>query len=760
MPVGEALELAVGIASGLEAAHDVGVIHRDLKPDNIKITPDGKVKVLDFGLAKSSPESSATKLADSPTLTTPRSPTIPGAILGTAAYMSPEQARGKTVDKRADIWSFGVVLFELLTGTRLFEGEAVSDTLAEVLKHEIPWERLPKDTPRALAQVLNRCLIRDPRDRLRDIGEVRLALGEGGVHAAQPDAGAAAGAPRSSFPVAGWIGAIVIIGLAGWWIGKQDRDPVETWSQFTQLTDLEGAETAPALSSDGGSFAYASRAAGSWDIYVQRVGGRNPIAVAADPERDELWPAFSPDGSQIAYNDAGGVGGIWVVGATGESDRRVTDFGFNPTWSHDGKHIAFASASIDSPYDRQGRSALWRVPAAGGTPVQLTDQDAVQPAWSPSGARIAVWFHEGGQRDLATVPADGGERLVLLDDAPLDWSPTWSPDGRYLYFSSDRGGSMGLWRLPIDEASGRARGAPEPVANGLEASMSLPSFSEDGRVLAFRSESVSVNPVVIPFDPDTERAGPPRELLRRTGSLRPSSVSPDGEWLALDNRGEQREDIFLLRTDGTELRRLTDDAARDRLPRFSPDGALLTFHSNRGGKYSGYSIRVDGSALTLLTDPSIGNVAGPMFEPAGERLFFYVENDAFYLGSPPWPASLSAAERFAKIGELSPTYSSWCWSPDGRRLAGRLKSETPGGGGLGIYDPALREGRLVLAEESEFAAAWLPDSRRIVYFTQDHELVVVDVETAERRVISVDLPFPPADEFIAVAPDGTALYYG
>ena len=186
------------------------------------------------------------------------------------------------------------------------------------------------------------------------------------------------------------------------------------------------------------------------------------------------------------------------------------------------------------------------------------------------------------------MAADGSDRVVLLDDAPLDYAPAWSPDGRYLYFASDRGGTMGLWRIAMDEAGGRATGEPESVSVNVEAAMDLPSFSADGKTLVFRSRLESVNPAVMPFDPVTERAGTPKLLMSRTGILNPTSVSPDGQWLALGNQGEIKEDLFVMKVDGTGLRRLTDDMPRAIGSRAGrPTASRFVFYSNReGGHYS------------------------------------------------------------------------------------------------------------------------------------------------------------------------------
>ncbi len=785
MPIEDVLRVGAQIAGALDRAHRRDLVHRDLKPANIMLTTAGAgsaravhAKLLDFGLAKPGQGAvaagSATRGSGSAgeTRTSLGPITAHGTIVGTFHYMSPEQVEGRDVDGRTDIWSLGATLYEMATGARAFEGASTASLISAVLRDEprAMAELLPLAPP-AFERCVRQCFAKDPDDRWQSAGDLKrelewialAATGPGSAVPAAPDAGAAV-RPASvpAWRTAAGVAVLFTAAAVSFWAGRAGTSPTpEAWSAFTQLTDAAGAETAPSLSPDGSSFAYASRRSGSWDIFVQRVGGRAAIPVAADPARDETWPAFSPDGQRIAFSESDHDGGIFIVGSTGESVNRLTDFGFSPTWSPDGREVAFTTEEVTGPYTRTSVSTLWIVDLSGESPRRLVDADAIQPAWSPSGTRIAYWQNIGGQRDLATVAAGGGTPVVLLEDAPLDWSPAWSPDGRFLYFASDRGGSMGLWRVAIDEATGAAQGAPEPVIAGAEASMALPSFSADGKSLLFRSEILSLNPVAVPFDPVTERAGVPRDLVGGTGILVPASAAPDGQWLALGNIGARQEDLFLLRADGSELRRLTDDLARDRVPRFTPDGSALIFYSNRTGTYGAWMIRTDGSGLTRLSGDAVPDTNYPVLSPGGDRLLVVSTRPALstHIVRPPWPFELTAQTALPGLdldrGVLAPNR----WSPDGRLVAGPIVPSSGLPLGLGVYDLASGVARQVSSDTGLWGADWLPDSRRLIYVTHLGDLVVVDVVTGDRRVVRSGL-LPPDTEGSVASPDGRTYYYG
>ncbi len=740
----------------------------------MKVKADGTVKVLDFGLAKAFLGSEDPRLrqdggaglhhggpglqtrANSPTMMSPAM-TQQGIILGTAAYMSPEQARGRPVDKRADIWAFGVVLDEMLTGKRLFDRETVSDTLAAVLTKTPDVDALPPQVPAYIKHLVRRCLDPDPKTRLRDIGEARVLLARGGEPDAPP---IVIPSPPRRRPLGGLvaIGAVLVAVAAGagWSVGRRGSPAPATWSQYTRLTDQVGEENWPAISPDGQSFAYTSRARGSWDIYVQRIGGRNPALVAGDPARDESAPAFSPDGSTIAFHESSAKGGIFIVGATGESARRLTDFGFHPAWSPDGRQIVFCTEEVTDPHLRSGTSELWVVDAAGGTPKKIYDGDAVQPAWSPSGARIAFWAVDGGQRDIKTIPAGGGPAVPVLTDPPLDWSPVWAPDGTTLYFASDRGGSMNLWQIAIDQASGKALGPPEPVTGGVQADSDEASVSHDGSRLIFRANLSSVVPLAIPFDQAAEHVGTPVPLIRRNGALEVGDVSRDGQRLTLYALGERQEDIFVSRTDGSDLRRITDDAFRDRSPVWSPDGTEIAFYSNRSGIYQIWIIKPDGSGLRQVTNSPV-DVEFPIYSPAGDRL---VVSD--FIGHAMFidPGKAASDQRPVNLNTTLPGgfLDPLVWSPDGRRLAGAVAVPNGGPVGVGVYDIAAKRATRISDDRGTFSMAWLADSRRLLIVDAKSRLWLMDVDSKRRRELTVPPPYRPGGTELRFSPDGRTLY--
>jgi len=346
----------------------------------------------------------------------------------------------------------------------------------------------------------------------------------------------------------------------------------------------------------------------------------------------------------------------------------------------------------------------------------------------------------------------------VTSDPALDWSPVWSPDGRFIYFSSDRGGAMNLWRIALDQASGHPRGEPEQVTGGVQASAALPRFSKSGTRMVFRSRVGSINPVAVPIDPATLQAGEPLLLDARNNIRIPSDVSADGKQIAYYNIGELQEDVFVGPVKGS-MRRVTDDGPRDRAPVFTPDGRSLLFYSNRDGNWAMWTIGVDGGNLRRLASPPSG-VVYVQVSPTGDQVVFESSSgrEAFSLSLGPNGAG---SPRRLEGTVIDKTYfTPMGWSTDGKTLAGVLAADSGRPAGVAVYDLATHTTKR-LSQDETYAVKWLADSRRVVYFTdRGWSLVVIDTMTGARSVVSVRLPAPSTSEMIAVAPDGRTIYYG
>ena len=359
LAIDEATDVAQQIARGLAKAHRHGIVHRDVKPANLMVTSDGVVKILDFGLAK---------LAGSAAITRT------GSSVGTPAYMSPEQARGEEVDHRADLWSLGIVLYEMVAGRRPFRGEHEQAVLFSLLNERPrPLHELRPEAPPELERIVDGLLAKDPGDRYPTVdgplGDLTALRNESMTTTVRTQPGdSRLAAPAWLWPVALALVAALIAGGLWLWTGRGRRATTAQAlaSDFTQLTDLEGSESFPSLSPDGKNLVYVKAKDGNRDIYYRPVSGGNTLDLTADSPADDTQPAFSPDGTQIAFRSERDGGGLFLMGTTGGSVRRLTDIGFNPAWSPDGTRIAFATESVSGPLQRRLDSQLWVVAAAGG----------------------------------------------------------------------------------------------------------------------------------------------------------------------------------------------------------------------------------------------------------------------------------------------------------------------------------------------------------------------------------------------------------
>ena len=713
LPMETALQYAVQILDALDAAHRRGIIHRDLKPSNILVNEHG-IKLLDFGLAKQSHETGEN------TATLSRALTAHGQIVGTLQYMSPEQLHGKAADERSDLFSFGCVLYEMLLGSRAFDGANQASIIAAILERE-PAERT---TSSPLDGVIRRCLAKDPEKRFQTARDVKAALAWA---VEQPFTVAGGPSRRSTFiTVAAGCALGAAVGLAIYVYLSRKEVPAPVNRTFTQLTNTPGFKYSPALSPDGKTFAYA--AAG--DIFIQRVGGSNPTNLTFDSPAIDTDPAFSRDGTRIAFSSSRDGGGIFIMGATGENLKRVAAAGFHPAWSPDGHRVVFSTASQESAQFNQSRLNI--VDLDSGKLSSIGPENALQPSWSPNGHRIAYFGSraEGGSTDIWTVPAGGGESVPVTSDDSFEMSPSWSSDGRWLYYSSDRAGSTNLWRIRIDERSGHASGRPEQITTPSTFSF-MPSLSRDGHAMVYLQQTRTSNIHVLEFDPVSEKGTAVKAVTQGARLAWTPDVSPDGTWLAWCSRGS--DDIVLARTDGTGFRRLTDDEFSDRAPRWSPGGERIAFYSTRTGKRQIWTIRPDGSGLTQVSD-SQTPVLYTVWSPDGQRIATGAGNEIHVFDMTGTGVQSPVQRIQTPKGERA---IPWAWSRDGKTLAVGLQS---GFHHDGIFLYSFETGRFEQLTSFGWGAIWLNDSRRLL-FTDEKAIHLIDRFSRKSKVVHSVAPY-------------------
>ena len=632
LPLARAIALARQIALALEAAHDKNIVHRDLKPANVKVAGD-VVKVLDFGLARltGAPQTSSDA---APTIT--RDGTRDGLVMGTPAYMSPEQARGQPVDKRSDIWSFGCVLYEMLTSRRCFGGETVADTIAAVVERAPDWNALPAATPEAVRTVLRRCLEKDPAHRLRDIRDVRLELDDALVSG--PEVTAPAGLrPRSrrAALILGVAAVAVIGGIALWpslRTGVQnpgDRAPATLAPlQLTRLTFDDGLQTDPALSPDGRFVIYTSNKAGNFDLYTQPVGGGNPVQVTRNPAHD--WQPDWSVNDQIVFRSERDGGGLYVVAQTGGHETRVAAFGQDPQWSPDGGAILFTRMPAETRHivKMDGAPSRQCEPCRSGAAGWFRDARHVSHLRTEPGPQfvphLAVVDLETGATEEWTVSpnvvAGFRELGVSVSTEPL----AWSPDFRAIFFAGTSRRVSVIWSLDVDPDTHRVSGGPHRMA-----SMAYDSFgvtaARTTRAIAFSAAARIARIWSYPLDRSGRRtSGRPKALTQaETESYNPD-ITPNGRLLAFSVWRPGGQTGLELRmkslADNVERTVRVSDTARGELRdflRLSNDGSRAAFRyvapesegRGRGGGQRGHqSLRIidlqtlDETPLTSTTE--------------------------------------------------------------------------------------------------------------------------------------------------------------
>jgi Tol biopolymer transport system component len=656
VPIEEALIIAKQIAEALEAAHEKGIIHRDLKPANVKLTPEGKVKVLDFGLAKAFAEDPSTvDMSNSPTLS--MAATMQGVILGTAAYMSPEQAKGKQVDKRTDIFAFGAVLYELLTGKQAFHGDDIGDILATVVKTDPDWNRLPEATPSTIRTLLRLCLRKDKRQRISDATDVRLEIEE--AIAAPKDSGVTQAAPASTSKLPWAVAAAVIILAAvtsfGWWRATR---PVEQalrplvrldvdLGPDVSLGSLAGADEI--ISPDGTRIVYVSQGR----LFTRRLNQPNATELAGT--QGAYAPFFSPDGQWVAFFTPGKLEKISVEGGSA-IPLCDANFGAGGSWGEDGNIIAALSTT----------SGLSRIPSAGGPPTPVTDVQAGEathrwPQVLPGGKAVLFTAGIGDTANIEVMSLADHSTKTLVRGGTFG---RYLPSGHQVYVNRGT-----LFAVPFDVDRLEVRGTPAPVLDQVNYNATAGSaqldFSQAG-TLIYRSGGAGGGLLTVAW---LDGAGKTQPLLAKPGVYARPSISPDGQRLTIEVTEGSGTDIWLYDWQRDTMTRLTFTGIAYN-PLWSPDGRYMAFRTAGGGMSV---IRSDGSGKPQSLTQSKNLQVPWSFTPDGKRLAF-LEQDS-KTGYDLWTVPLESDSAGLRAGkpevflqtpadERTPAFS-----PDGRWMA-------------------------------------------------------------------------------------------